>query len=348
MRHLVTIQKIAEVQPIDGADAIEKVRVKEWWVVSKKGTFKVGDLCRFYEIDSFLPVEPEYDFLLKGSAKRKMVYENTEREGIRLKTVKLRGQISQGLALPLKEGLPQEEGSDISELLNVVKWEAPVPACISGTVKGCNPGFFPKTDEERIQNCSDVLERHRGELFYIASKLDGTSGTFYRYKRNTKPQEVEFGCCGHNWEMKEDTKNVFWKLAKQLEIDTKLPEGYAIQGEVVGEGIQKNRLKIKGQKVYFYNVWDIHAGRYLSYAEFRRFIEDIGLETVPIIHDYFTLNHTVEDLLEMANDKSPLGDFAQEGIVLRPLVEQTDMINGSLSRLSFKVINNEYLLKNDE
>lgn len=116
MRKLVTIEKINEVREIIGADAIEAVRVRDWWIVSKKGEFKVGDFCRYYEIDSFLPVLPEYEFLLRGSKPKKMLVDGKEIEGIRLKTIKLRNTISQGLVLPISTlnnyGKLEKEGDD--------------------------------------------------------------------------------------------------------------------------------------------------------------------------------------------------------------------------------------------
>lgn len=175
MRHLATICKIEEVQPIENADSIEKVRVKEWWVVAQKGTFMPGSKCIYFEIDSFLPLLPQFDFLLKGTKPKKMLVDGKEIEGLRLKTVRLRGQISQGLVIPLSEffDTDMEIGEDVSENLNILKWEPPIPANLSGVMKGFFPGFIPKTDEERIQNCSDLLEKHKGEIFYITEKLDG-------------------------------------------------------------------------------------------------------------------------------------------------------------------------------
>lgn len=101
MRKLATIQIIEELKPIEGADKIEAARVKGWWIVVKKDQFKVGDRVIYYEIDSLLPVKPEFEFLLKGSTLKKSVIDGKEYEGIRLKTIKLRGALSQGLILPV-------------------------------------------------------------------------------------------------------------------------------------------------------------------------------------------------------------------------------------------------------
>jgi len=341
MRHLVTIQKIDEIQPIENADAIEKAKIKDWWVVVKKEQFKLGDLCIYFEIDSFLPIRPEFEFLLKGTSPKKLLVNGEIREGIRLKTIKLRGQISQGLVLPLQDNLPKEVGVDITELMGVVKYELPIPVHMSGEVKGDFPSFLPKTDEERIQNCGELLNLYKGLKCYVSSKLDGTSATFYKYND-------EFGVCSRNLELKEGG-TIYWRIAQELELQQKLPDLFCIQGEIVGEGIQKNPLKISKQKFYIFNVYDIKKACYLNYVEFKKFVEEMGLETVPILNDCFELNHSVEELLSIASAKSPLNpNELQEGIVIRPLIEQNAAIAGVLARLSFKVISNEYLLKHEE
>ena len=191
MRHLATVSKVEEIQPIEGADRIVRARVKGWWVVTQKENFKEGDKCVYYEVDSFLPITPEYDFLLKGSSPKKMIVEGKEVEGIRLKTIKLKGVISQGLILPVPDYLKdKEEGTDVSEELGIIKYEPPIPANMEGIIKGSFPSFIPKTDEERIQNCLDILDIYKGYDFYITSKLDGTSSTFYK-------KDGEFGVCSH-------------------------------------------------------------------------------------------------------------------------------------------------------
>lgn len=331
MRHLVTIQKIEEIQPIPTADNIEKCRIKGWWVVIKKGEFKVEDKVLYYEIDSFLPVKPEYEFLLRGSKPKKMLVDGTEKEGIRLRTVKLRKQISQGLVLPVPKELKDLSiGEDVTEKLEVVKYEMPISACLAGKVKGSFPAFIPKTDEERIQNMSEVLNQ-----FYVSEKLDGASTTFF------KKDEI-FGVCSRNLELlKGETTQ--WKVAEELGLETKLPNDFALQGELIGEGIQKNPYKIKGQKVYFYNAYNIKAGIYLNFKDFVGLCKSLELETVPIIDDNFSLPDTLEEILAYSNGKSVLNpDCEKEGVVVRPKVEME--YNGS--RFSFKAISNKYLLNN--
>ncbi|HIE27970.1 TPA: hypothetical protein EYP66_11855 [Candidatus Poribacteria bacterium] len=161
-RALAHIERIRSIEPIEGADRIEKSTILGWEVVIRKEEFKVGDLVVYIEIDSILPEREEFEFLRDRK--------------FRIKTVRLRGQVSQGIAFPLSilpDGIQIEEGLDVTEALNIHKYEPPIPAQLSGVVKGAFPSFIPKTDETRIQSVPDVLVRHKGKVFFISEKLDG-------------------------------------------------------------------------------------------------------------------------------------------------------------------------------
>lgn len=270
MRKLATIREIKELLPIDGADRIELAIVDSWKVVVAKG-LNVGDKIVYCEIDSFLPIKPEFEFLRK-SCYRKM---SDGKEGFRLKTIRLRGQISQGLCIPLKE-LPQildkQIGEDVSEELGIVKYEPPIPANLSGVCKGNFPSFLKKTDEERIQNLSNEYKEYQlnSSQFYATEKLDGSSATFYL-------KDGEFGVCSRNLELKEGANNSFWKVAKSLNIEEKLkqlPFNACLQGELIGERIQGNPYKIKGQDVRFFNLFNIDSFELKPFCDFREFCDE--------------------------------------------------------------------------
>jgi len=355
MRKLSSIQFIKNIESIPNADKIELATIRDWKVVIQKGLHSIGDKIVYFEIDSFLPVIEAFDFLLKGTKVKKLLIDGEEKEGIRLRTIKLRGQISQGLIMPLTilDGLKYEnddrenpkysdqEGKDVSELLGVYKYERPIPACIAGEVKGYFPAFIPKTDEERIQNLGDALSRIKGYEMFITSKLDGTSATYFR-------RDGVFGVCSRNLELKETEDNVFWVIAKKYKLDEILEDNMCIQGEIVGPGIQSNPLKLSEFELFVYNVFNINEQKYLSYVELCKYLALKKLKMVPVINDEFIIDHTVEQLLELANAKSPLNDKVdQEGIVIRPLIERTETVNRVMTRLSFKVISNNYLLKHE-
>jgi len=328
-RKLASIRKITDIQPIPNADAIEVVSVGGWKVVIKKGEFNIGDTCVYCEIDSFLPIQPQYEFLRKTSYKKMA---NGE-EGFRLKTIKLRGQVSQGLVLPISV-LPQEnfnEGDDVTEILNITKYEPPIPAELSGKVKGLFPSFIIKTDEERVQNLASTYPFDKNLRFYFTEKLDGSPATFYM-------KDGEFGVCSRNLELLETQENTFWKVARNMNIEEKLKsvgKNICIQGELIGEGIQGNPYKMKGQTVKFFNAFDIDEYRRLTLDEFISLMEKLSLETAPILEKNVSLPETIDELLLMSEGSSSLNSNTErEGLVIR---------SHNMS-ISFKVISNKFLL----
>jgi RNA ligase (TIGR02306 family) len=122
-RKLASIQVIRDIRPIEGADAIELAIINNWQVVVAKNVgHQIGDHVVYCEIDSFLPIQEEFEFLRKSSYKKM-----ADREGFRLKTIKLRGQVSQGLILPMSVfgdfGWTAYEGLDVTERLGIIKYE---------------------------------------------------------------------------------------------------------------------------------------------------------------------------------------------------------------------------------
>ena len=337
-RKLASIKKITDISPIEGADKIELVTVGGWKVVAAKDVgHKVGDLVVYCEIDSFLPIREEFEFLRKTSYKK--MSDGTE--GFRLKTIKLRGQVSQGLILPIKElpiaqfatGSNLPEGMDVTDMLGIVKYEPPIPAELAGKVKGLFPSFLRKTDEERVQNLTKEYEEYKllGRKFYVTEKLDGSSATYYI-------KDGVFGVCSRNLELLETEGNTFWKVARELDLENKMRDfgvNISLQGELIGEGIQGNPYKIKGQTVRFFNLFDIDLQVYHSLAHLGRALGIMGLKMVPIVDEFFELPETIEELLKYAEEKSVLNsNFDREGVVIR----------SNDRTISFKVISNKFLL----
>ncbi len=342
-RKLASVRVISNIQPIPNADKIELVTVDGWNVVVAKDVgHKVGDLVIYCEIDSFLPIREEFEFLRKSSYKKM-----GDVEGFRLRTVKLRGQVSQGLILPMSVLNPPDtniyvtpfEGLDVTKMLDIVKYEPPIPAELAGKVKGAFPSFIPKTEEFRIQNLTKEYEEWKYQSkhqFYVTEKLDGSSATFY-------VKDGEFGVCSRNLELLETEGNTFWKVARELDLENKmksLGKNISLQGELIGEGIQGNPYKLKGQTIRFFTGYDIDKRERIGFIHFIVMIMDMGLEYVPVINPEFgfLLPDTIEEMLQYAEGKSALNpDTEREGVVVRSL-------DGSIS---FKAISNKFLLNHE-
>jgi len=331
-RKLASVVKIADIQPIPGADAIMVAKVKGWNVVVKVNEYKVGDLAVYYEIDSFLPIRPQFEFLRKSSFKRM-----GSSEGFRLKTIKLRGQISQGLLTPIPEGISNpKEGDDLTEALDIVKYEPPIPAQLAGKIKGTFPSFIPKTEEIRIQNFeSEVGFSPVGERAYVTEKLDGTSFTCYF-------NNGVFGVCGRNWELSETSDNSLWRMANVLQLKEKMTKhgkNIALQGELVGAGINGNLYGLSDHKLYFFTGYDIDKGRRMFFDELEWVLFGLQLQMVPLLEKYgFVIpneSNIVDYMLKYAEGKSVLNmEVDREGVVVRGLERE----------FSFKAISNTYLL----
>jgi RNA ligase (TIGR02306 family) len=339
MRKMATIRRIDSIRSIDGADAIECAVVGGWSVVIKKGEFKPGDLAVYCEIDSWIPDELA-PFLSKGREPR--VFNDVK--GERLKTVKLRGQLSQGLLLPIEAAFPGSDRAfwwsqvdvDVSERLNVQKWEAQIPAQLAGQVRGNFPTAIPKTDQERCQNLvKEIKGAHAGSLlFELTEKLEGSSMTCYLING-------EFGVCSRNLDLKKDEINSYWSTAITYDIEAKMRAAFdgddvAIQGELVGPGIQGNIYGLTKPSFYLFDIYNVTKGRYLSPIERIKLTDHMGIPHVPILAiDKDLGTGEVSYILELAEGKTTFNPKAErEGVVFKEM-------NGGMT---FKAISNKYLL----
>ena len=328
-RKLVSIQVIDDVAPIDGADNIMQARVMGWTVVVKKGEFAPGDRCVFFEIDSVLPDGPAWSEFMRP-------------RGFRVRTAKLRGVLSQGLALPLAilGGAEPTMGVDLRDVVGASKYEPVLPD--ARELAGPFPAQVPKTDEIRLQSALAVLDELRGRDYYVTTKLDGTSATYVR-------GDDGLIACSRNWALARGENHV-WRLAEKYQLEHRLPREIAIQGEVCGPGIQKNRLGLAAVELFVFSVYDLRAGRFLDFEAFVAFCTEHGLRTVPVERVVRGPDTAViPDLagwLEAARGLYPGTKARKEGIVIRPLTETPSTVLGG--RLSFKVINNDFLLKDGE
>lgn len=338
MRKLASIQTIKYLKPIPEADAIETAGVLGWECVVKKNEFKEGDKCVYFEIDSLLPETPEFEFL------RKSCWNDVFKKH-RLRTIKLRKQLSQGLALPLstfQEFSNLDIGTDVTNILGVEKYEPPIPVQISGDARSFN---WPvsKTDEVRVQLNDEhrFIEKLTGKPYYISLKLDGTSSTFL-----IDPKDESYHVCGRNYSYQKKLDHDFWKINERYNIEQTLrqlwSEGVrlAIQGECCGPGIQKNRLGLSATDLYVFNVIDIDKNTKLDLDQSLYFVDRLGLKFVPLIEKGDNFNYSKEDLLNKAK-----GKYVEYFSFAKPSQEREGIVVRSIcGEISFKAINNDFLL----
>jgi RNA ligase (TIGR02306 family) len=198
------------------------------------------------------------------------------------------------------------EGMDVSDLLNIVKYEPPVPACLAGQARGGFPSFVPKTDQERIQNLTTEHAEWvtAGLTWELTEKLDGSSMTVY-------VNEQDYGVCSRNLNLYDTEGNTLWQVAHRDQIITTIQDSrrnLAIQGELIGEGIQGNPYKIRpGQVFKLFDIYDIDTGSYLNSAERRQLCWDLDIEHVPVLYNWvMNTEDSVEGVLASADGSSEL------------------------------------------
>lgn len=358
-RKLASIQKIKDLTPIQDADRIELAHVLGWQCVVQKGKFHAGDPCVYFEVDSFLPIRPEFEFLRSSSYRKSDLLG----EGSRLKTMKFRGEISQGLVMTVSEALTGEqivslrdssgsipEGTDVTEMLGVRKWEVPEMATGQGTTIGSASTYIPITDEPRIQSYPELLKEFSGLNYYITTKLDGSSHSIMIDEDNN------IHVCGHHFELKDDGTSAFYEWLKARNVPAKLRfakearglKTLSVQGEWCGGGIQNNPLKLKSPNWFVFTVNEDR--KRVGMNEMVAMTKMLDVDTVPIQeigHDLPVVYPTEAALLERCEQEvaHKIYPGTPEGIVIRPVEPVYSRTIGG--PLSMKVKSNRYLLKHE-
>ncbi len=339
---LASVQEIKELSPMENADNLVLAKVLEWNVVVRKDEFNVGDFCVFFQIDSKLPDKPVFDFMKPRK--------------FRVRSTRLRGVLSQGLCMPMSilsefpiinEGTGvYKVGDDVTEVIGVESWfHNPEDAGYDGTGHRQTrkpsdfPSFIPKTDEKLMQSVPGVIEELTGHPYYITTKVDGSSCTIANLNG-------EIYVCSRRRIIKnnEDSFTKWWFVHDKYDVSAilKIAGNYAIQGELCGPGIQKNLLGLDEFDLYVFNVFNIDKGAYVDYTRLTSFCNYYGFKMVPFIEEGDSFNYSADELVEKARGNYESGNL-REGIVVRP---KKEMFSRALkNRLSFKVMNNDFLLK---
>jgi RNA ligase (TIGR02306 family) len=343
-RKLARIVQIDSVRKHPNADTLDLCMIGGWQVVTRLGEYTAGDYAIYLEVDSWVPVEVA-PFLVKTVEPR----EYNGIKGERLRTVKLRGEVSQGLLLPLNDYpavvrefhktrvyTPGGDNSiDVTDVLGIVKYEAPIPACLNGVVKGNWPVQVPKTDEERIQNLTKKWPLLSSLVYEVTEKLEGSSMT-------AGMVNGDFIVCSRNLNLAESADNSLWKQARRYDLENKLRaegiDNLVFQGELIGEGVEDNHYGIKGQDFYVYSVYDVARGCYLSPRARREIVAQLGLKHVPVIAEEMSITDmSPADILEFADGNSLLAATKlREGVVFK---------NCGPTQEHWKAVSNKYLLK---
>lgn len=361
-RKLATIERVLDVGVHPNADLLEIAQIKGWECVVKKGDFKKGDLIVFFEVDSWVPhsIAP---FLCKNSSKPR---EYLGIQGERLRTIRLRGMLSQGLVMPINilesfkvednyvnnncsfSADSLEEGFDLTKFLRIEKYEKPIKGN-TPSVKGNFPSLVRKTDAERIQNIWPKMKNLTDEQGYpmrwaVEEKLDGSSTTVYWIDEET------FGVASRNLDLKLDSED---NRFVQTVFDCGLLEGLkqlkkpcAVQGELCGPGIQGNKYNLPKNHLFIFDVWLVDEQRYALQWERAIIlykIVELGVTClqVPFI-GFMELPETNKEIIEMADGESQLAPVLREGLVFK----STQLVNGE--RVHFKCISNQFLLEMKE
>lgn len=393
-RKLASIQRVVAVSKHQNADSLELATILGWQVVTRVGEVKPGDVVIYCEIDSMLPGAASW----LPEAVKQRIEQQKDKEWYRIKTIKLRKEISQGLIIPRtnvtnrtiigpdpdvttrsSDGIAELSiGSDVTEILGIRKYE---PPALSGKYAMFNTNSqqkFPshllqKTDEIRVQSEPSLFRVLAGQPYYYSVKMDGTSGTFLMVQKVQKDvqkqvqkdmagpshlpeteakensgneqseetEDTEFLVCSRNL-VRSRPENLkvcpYWYVAQKYNLEEKLRANphYAIQGEVCGPNVQGNLAKLSDLDLFVFNVVDLRDGTRLPYPKFLEVCNDLELTPVIVeeVGESFEYN-TIEQLLEKAKGKYKNTKNEREGIVIRSWDQS----------ITFKVINNNYLLK---
>lgn len=363
MRKLASIQQVTNIRPIEGKDRIVQCNVLGWNLIIKKDEFQEGDKAVYLEIDSQLPEKPEFEFLRPKK--------------FRIRTMKMAGVRSEGICFPLTilpaREKPYEIGEDVTELMGVTKYEPPededlpqdephektfwekLPLMryrwyrrLFGRTKKSKRGWpeqIPVTDETRIQSCPFVLN-DKATKWLATEKIDGTSASYLllRHHHRIRPDTFEFVVCSRKLRLSRDNSH-YWQIADRYHIEDilrKLIGGHnwvAIQGEIIGPKIQKNKYKFTEPDLFVFNLMypDDRTGfwRRQSSVDAAVKLKNLGLNFVPIVDTELTLPDTVDEVLAMAHSPSRIGDTIREGLVFRSMDGQK----------SFKAVDPDFLIK---
>lgn len=302
---LAVIGRVTETRPIEGADRIQQAFVScgdegRWSGVVGKD-INAGDSVVVFLQDAVLQPGPRWSFM--------------EKHKWRVRMARFKGVPSECVIVPAAEDeATLEEGADLTEVLQVVKHEKPVPVAIAGDVRGSFPSFIPKTDEENFQRVRNLEELMTGWDWVASVKYDGTSCTVWN---DGEGMHV----CSRNLELKEFTEsgkgNVYWQAARKYGLE-RIPMGFALQFEVCGPGIQGNPLGLDEIAIAAFTLHHICRSERCHFGLFVSLCMKLDIPIANIVgggHGYITPER-IREITDAA--RYPNGEQA-EGVVIRSI-----------------------------
>lgn len=352
--NLASVQKVLSVTKHPNADTLSICTVLGWQCIIKLDQFKENDLVGYIMIDTVVPEKDEFEFLRDKK--------------FRVRTIKLRGELSQGLVIPLPEG-KWKEGDDLTDIIGVKKYEKPDNNPIRESkpkrptkfwprlkydfkyhylyrwfpkLRNKTRSVFPKhlvpiTDEERIQNIPKVLEQYKGKDFIASYKLDGSSITII-HEKNFLGKSV-YRICSRRFEL-HDKNNDWYKVFDSTNFKNHIDKlvtifgnNIIVQGEAIGS-FNGNHHNLKSNEIRLFNIYV--DGKRINQKDF---IDICETHQIPHCPWYWVgqLNFTLPEILQFAQIPDPINPKVPvEGLVFRSCDD---------SNISWKVVNNNYLLK---
>jgi len=338
-RKLASVQIITSLSPIGGKNREELATILGWKVLVHANEYKVGEKVIYFEIDSILPANKKWTKKIKP-------------KNLHIKTIKTYGEICQGSIMKLnilsnvdnfknlnKKIEDLEEGFDLTEILEVIKFDENSEEGKKELEKKFPSTLIEKSDEIRAQSNLNYIELFAGKEFYSSLKYDGSSATYL-----IEPDTNKFRVCSRNMGLNENDKNIYNDISKKYDIKNKLLKfdgKYAIQGEVYGPKVNGNPLNVPELQFVLFTIKNIKENYYLDFDEMTKVCKELDIPMVEVIEEGTFNYKTIEELLEKSKGNYPGTNGPREGLVYRLKKDW----NKDGKRCSFKVINDDYLIK---
>lgn len=358
-RELAVIAAIQKIESIEGYDRVVLATIENYPVIVRKDEYKEGDLCVYVYYDTLLPVRPEFEFLRKSSYSPK--YNAFRIRNMKL-CGKYSSGLALPLSVLPKDFKPIKAGVEVSEVLGITKYDPELAGeqLSKKQVKGVRkfiqtvhkafmrcklyrklvtkikrkiaennlrayPDTVSKSNETNIEKIwGNLMENHSDREFYVTEKLEGQAATYMLYGKRRK-----YYVFSHNVYRPTHGNGSWEEVGRKFELEDILrsvkDQNLAIQGEIVGPGIQKNIYGLPALDFYVYKVVDTVTGIAYNYQELREFVADHGLKMVPVLEDYVKITKfkDVNEMLADSDGNSRLfKDAKREGVVWRAVDNQ--------------------------